>query len=210
MAGNDNRPLAAQVYDRICLDIIDGTMPPGSPLAQEQIAAKYGVSRTPVRDALVQVAADGLATAVPGQGYVVKELTDQDVHNVYEVRYALEALAATQACGLHTPRQLVRLKSLIDEYEAVDHSDAEELYRLGTAFHSALVEPCPNAYLLKLLAGIWAHPVNRRISRTLDYTPEQQATVASDHRRILDALGRHEPGAMVEILAGCFHVSVGA
>ncbi|MDR7083395.1 DNA-binding GntR family transcriptional regulator [Arthrobacter ginsengisoli] len=188
------------------MDIIDGTMPPGAPLVQEQIAAKYGVSRTPVRDALVQIAADGLATAVPGQGYVVNELTDHDVHNVYEVRQALEVLAATQACGLHTPRQLVRLKSLIDEYETVDHSDAEELFRLGTAFHSALVEPSPNEYLLKLLEGVWAHPVNRRISRTLDYTPEQQATVASDHRRILDALGRNDAGAMVQILAACFHI----
>lgn len=207
MAGSDNRPLAAQVYDRICADIVDGTMPPGAPLAQEQIAAKYGVSRTPVRDALVQVAADGLATAVPGQGYVVNELTDHDVHNVYEVRQALEVLAATQACGLHTPRQLVRLKSLIDEYETVDHADVEELFRLGIAFHSALVEPCPNTYLLKLLADVWVHPVNRRISRTLHYTQEQQATVANDHRQILDALSRNEPGAMAEILAGCFHIS---
>lgn len=206
---HDARPLAVRVYDRICSDIINGTLPAGTPLVQEQIAAQYGVSRTPVRDALTQLSMEGLATLVPGRGYVVNDLTDQDVKNLYEVRYTLEALAARQACGHHTSQQLVRLRALVDEYETVDPSDAEELYRLGLKFHTALVEPCPNQYLQTMLAGIWVHPIQRRINMTYSQGPDLQAKVARDHRRVLDALADNDAETMVELLHGCFHVPHG-
>lgn len=208
---HDARPLAERVHDQIATHIVDGTLKPGTALVQEQVAAQYGVSRTPVRDALTQVAMEGLATLVPGRGYVVNDLTTQDVSNVFEVRYHLEQLALTQAIGKHTPAQLVRLKALIDEFETVDASDTEEQFRLGKEFHIKLIEACPNAYLRETLAGIWDHPIQRRITRAYALGPAHQAAVASEHRNILAgltsgkiesiirALGRcHDPGDIVE------------
>ncbi|MFL4474899.1 FCD domain-containing protein [Paeniglutamicibacter sp. MACA_103] len=66
---------------------------------------------------------------------MVNDLTAQDVHNVVEVRYHLEQLAMAQALGRHTPAQLVRLRALIDEFETVEPTDAEEQFRLGKEFH---------------------------------------------------------------------------
>lgn len=199
----DPRPLAVQVHERISSDIIDGKFPPGSALVQEQVAAEYGVSRTPVRDALTQVAQEGLATLVPGQGYIVNGLTEQDVEDVFEVRYAMEALAARQACGRHSPIQLVRMGATVDELAALDPSDAQALFLMGRQFHSALVEPCPNAYLRSMLAAVWAHPIQRRITMTYRQGPEHQAKVAADHRRILDALKSNDPDTIVELLRYC-------
>jgi DNA-binding GntR family transcriptional regulator len=201
--GSDARPLAIQVHERISSDIIDGKFPPGSALVQEQVAAQYGVSRTPVRDALTQVAQEGLATLVPGQGYVVNDLTEKDVRDVYEVRYTLEALASRQACGRHSPAQLIRLRAMIDEFETLDPSDAQALFLMGSQFHAALIEPCPNDYLRSTLAAMWAHPIQRRITMTYRQGPHHQAKLADDHRRILEALKTNDPETIVEVLRYC-------
>ncbi|WP_427006193.1 GntR family transcriptional regulator [Pseudarthrobacter sp. H2] len=199
----DRRPLAVRVYEQISSDIIDGKIAPGSALVQEQVAAQYGVSRTPVRDALTQLTLEGLATLVPGQGYIVNDLTARDVKDVYEVRYTLEALAARQACGRHTATQLIRLRSMIDEFETLDPYDAAGLFETGRQFHAALIEPCPNQYLRTTLAAMWDHPIQRRITMTYRQGPEHQQNMARDHRRILEALKIHDADTVTEVLRFC-------
>ncbi|WP_423183373.1 GntR family transcriptional regulator [Arthrobacter sp. NyZ413] len=199
----DTRPLAVRVYEQISSDIISGTIQANTMLVQEQIAAQYGVSRTPVRDALTQLSLEGLATLVPGRGYIVNSLSAKDVEDVYEVRYTLEALAARQACGLHTPQQLIRLRAMVDEFETIDPNDAEELFRMGAAFHAALLEPCPNTYLRNTLAAMWEHPIQRRITMTYRQGAEHQAKIAQDHRKILEALKTNDPDTIAEVLRYC-------
>lgn len=195
--------MAVRVHERIASEIVEGTLKPGTALVQEQVAAQYGVSRTPVRDALAQIAMEGLATLVPGSGYVVNDLTTQDVHDVFEVRYALEQLALRQAIGRHTAAQLVRLRALIDEFEIVDSADAGEQFRLGREFHLKLMEPCPNNYLLETLHNIWAHPIQRRITRTYAIGPEHQASIAREHREILRALPLGDTETIIRVLGHC-------
>ncbi|GAA4378793.1 GntR family transcriptional regulator [Paeniglutamicibacter cryotolerans] len=199
----DTRPLAVRVYERMASEIVDGTLKPGTALIQEHVAAQYGVSRTPVRDALTQVTLEGLASLVPGSGYVVNELTSQDVSNVFEVRYALEELAVRQAIGHHTPKQLVRLRALIDEFETIDPDDAEEQFQLGKDFHLALVGPCPNRYLRETLENIWAHPIQRRITRAYEIGPRHQAEIATAHRQILAALQSGDIDLIIRVLGYC-------
>ena len=199
----DTRPLAERVYDRLCEDIIGGALPPGSALVQEQVAAQYEVSRTPVRDALTKLTHEGLATLVPGRGYLVNTLSEDDIRDVYEVRYALEAMAARQAVGRHTPQQLVRLRASVDEYETLSPDAIEELFRLSADFHEKLLEPCPNAYLLSTLSAMWAHPLQRRIMMTYRLGPEHQARVVRDHRSILEALAQGDADRLVELLRTC-------
>lgn len=200
---NDTRPLSERVYERISSDIIDGKIPAGSALVQEQVAAQYGVSRTPVRDALTKLTHDSLATLVQGKGYIVNDLTDRQVEDVYEVRHALETLAARQSCGHHTSAQLVRLRALIDESEILDPQDATELFRLSRSFHAGLVEPCPNRYLLGILNSIWDDPIQRRITMTYEQGAEHQSKVVADHRRILEAIKNNDADTVAEVLKYC-------
>ncbi|MFL4476549.1 GntR family transcriptional regulator [Paeniglutamicibacter sp. MACA_103] len=111
--------------------------------------------------------------------------------------------SARQALGNHTRQQLVRLRALVDEYEALDPNEAEELFRLGLAFHSTLIEPCPNEYLRNMLHGIWVHPLQHRISTTYFFGPDHQAKVIGDHRRILEALANGDPAALESGLRCC-------
>ncbi|MET3174691.1 UNVERIFIED_ORG: DNA-binding GntR family transcriptional regulator [Arthrobacter sp. UYCu721] len=199
----DRRPLAFRVYEQISSDIIDGKVPAGSALVQEQVAAQYGVSRTPVRDALTQIALEGLATLVPGQGYIVNDLTAQNIKDVYEVRYTLEAMAARQACGRHSPQQLIRLRAMVDEFESLDPNDAAGLFEMGRQFHAALAEPCPNEYLRTTLAAMWDHPIQRRITMTYRQGQEHQQNMARDHRHILEALNSKDADTVTEVLRFC-------
>ncbi|EMY34010.1 GntR family transcriptional regulator [Arthrobacter crystallopoietes BAB-32] len=203
---NDVRPLAVRVYEQISADIISGTITPGSALAQEHIAAQYGVSRTPVRDALTQLTLEGLTTLVPGKGYIVNQLDEREIENVFEVRYALESLAVQRAVGSYTPKQLVRLKGLIDETETVDPQDTDELFRLGRAFHLALVAPSGNDYLNGVITSIWNHPIQQRINTTYRQGPQHQAKVIHDHRSILQALKDQDIARAIEVLGHCHDV----
>lgn len=199
----DNRPLSARVHDQIASDIVNGTLEPGSAIIQEQVAAQYGVSRTPVRDALAQIALEGLATLVPGSGYVVNDLTQQDVANVFEVRHSLENLALAQAAGKHSPAQLVRLRAIVDEFETLAPHDADGQFRLNREFHLQLVAPCPNGYLLGILQGIWDHPIQRRITNAYEVGAERQESIIRAHRGILNALSANDIDGVVEYLVFC-------
>lgn len=199
----DIRPLAERVHDRLASEIIDGTLKPGTALVQEQIAAQYEVSRTPVRDALTQIAMEGLATLIPGSGYVVNDLTAQDVKNVFEVRYHLETLAVQQSFGNYTPKHLVRLRALIDELETVDVDDTDEQFQLSKEFHLMLIEPCPNTYLVETLQNIWSHPIQRRITRVYNLGAEHQASVVRAHREILEYITTENYSKLIETLRYC-------
>ncbi|MFD1211944.1 GntR family transcriptional regulator [Arthrobacter sp. GCM10027362] len=204
---NDLRPLAVRVYEQLSADIIHGVIKPGTALAQEQVAAQYGVSRTPVRDALTQLTLEGLTSLVPGRGYLVNELDDREVENVFEVRYALESLAVRRAIGSYTPQQLLRLGSLVDETEITDPADTEEMFRLGRAFHLDLVAPCGNDFLVGVLTSIWKHPIQQRITLTYRHGAGHRAKVVSDHRGIVQALKDKDADKAVGILRHCHDVS---
>ncbi|NKX52998.1 GntR family transcriptional regulator [Arthrobacter mobilis] len=200
---HDVRPLAVRVHEQLSADIIRGVVKPGTALAQEQVAAQYGVSRTPVRDALTQLTMEGLTTLVPGKGYIVNALDEREVENVFEVRYALETLAVKRASGSYTPQQLLRLGSLVDETEIVDPADSAEMFRLGQAFHLDLVAPCGNDFLVGVLRSIWKHPIQQRITMTYRHGADHQAKVVGDHRSILQAIRDNDPDKAVEVLGRC-------
>ena len=97
----------------------------------------------------------------------------------------------------------MRLRALIDEFETVDPTDAEEQFRLGKEFHLKLIEPCPNQYLRETLESIWGHPIQRRITRAYQLGPEHQASIAQAHRDILEALPARDMETIIRVLGYC-------
>lgn len=195
----DGRPLSAHIYEQVLGDILDGSIPAGAALIQNQLAENYGVSRTPVRDVLNRLVHDGVAEFVPGGGYVVNDLTTSDIADVYEVRRALEELAVRTFDARYSPLDLARLELAVAEGELVADDDPVGLFETSRRFHLAVVDPSPNAYLRQTLEMVWASPVQRRI--LLSYLHRQQdksVQVTGRHRRILDAAAR---GDLVEMLA---------
>lgn len=195
------RPLSEQVYERISDEIVNGVVEPGAPLVQEQLADEYGVSRTPVRDALNRLVHEGLATLVPGAGYFATTLTPSNVAEVYEVRKALEIMAIRQFGANYSPLELARLELLIAEGSA--SADAEALFAATRRFHLGLAAPCPNKFLLSTLETVWDNPVQRLISRSYPLDEAKLARVAEAHGKILASARAADPDLLISLLDLC-------
>ncbi|CAL8977320.1 putative D-xylose utilization operon transcriptional repressor [Propionicimonas sp. T2.31MG-18] len=142
--------LASDQYLRIRDDILNGVFPIGQRLLETSLAARYGVSRTPVREALVALQQDGLIERVDN-GFRVRTGTAEDVIEIYEARIVLEAAAAAMAAGRHTDLDLVRLSTQYDRArQATEPRDAHEA---NSAWHRALWEAAHNS--------IFSHTLNR-------------------------------------------------
>ncbi len=89
------------------------------------------------------------------------------------------------------------------EAEAVPDADFDEIFRTSTDFHLALVEPCPNKYLLHSLRGIWENPVQRRIIRSYKNDASKATGVVAKHRRLLDMARKGQTDELIEHLASC-------
>ncbi len=200
-------PLPTRVYEALRDDIVEGRREPDSQLVQEQIAEQLGVSRTPVREALTRLTHEGLATWVPGQGYLVADLTDADVTSIFEVRESLEVTALRLAVGRHDKASLRRLEALVEDMAATDPTDAIRHFDLNRAFHSAVVAPCGNPLLLTMLDNLWDLPVNRMITRSYLQRGGRIETMLAEHRQIVAALAAESVERLVEVAVA--HLSTG-
>lgn len=174
-------------YEAIRDAIVEGRHVPGSQLVQEQLADELGVSRTPIRDALNRLTQEGLATWRPGLGFVVNDLSDEEIIHVHQVRERLESLALELACGRLDRVQVARLRLLIEEMAAADPTDAKAQYDLNRQFHQALIEPCGNPLLLSLLDQLWDNPLSRRITRSYIHDQQNVSRMIAEHQEILQA-----------------------
>ena len=185
----DPRPLAVRVYESVRDSIVGGEISPNTQLVQEQVAEALGVSRTPVRDALLRLAHEGLVTRISGGGYLVNNLAEQDISDIFQVRESLESLAVRLSFGRHTPTQLSMLRALVDEMDERAADPQAPWFELNRDFHVALVAPCGNQALLAILDDLWNRPVNRLITRQYVIDPGHVRRMIDEHRALVDAAG---------------------
>lgn len=193
--------MGAVVYEAIRDGIVEGRHIPGDHLVQEQLAEELGVSRTPVRDALNRLSHEGLVTAVLGRGYLVNDLTDQDINQVFQVRERLEVLALELACGRLGRLQVARIRLLIEEMDEADATDASLQYELNRRFHQALIVPCGNNLLLSMLDQLWDLPISRRITRSYVHDTDNVDRMVAEHRAILEASLAGDAERLVDLSA---------
>ena len=188
------RPLLIReaVYDRLKSAIVEGELAPGARMLEVELAGKLGVSRTPVREALVRLAQEGLAELLPGRGARVRVLSPAEVSEVYEVRAALEAEAARLAAQRASEGELEELARLEAALHRIPKTDLAEQTRADTRFHARLVALSKNRELERLFHQLDAKlALARRFSADENQSPKTLA----EHRAILEALKARDPEA---------------
>ncbi len=149
MNGFDNTTLRARVHQHLRAAILSAEIPPGTVLQEVPLAASLGVSRGPVREALGDLAAEGLVTITPRRGAVVSTLTKQDFLEAYQVREALEVMAVRLAVPRLTSGGLATLeRAQAAMIGAAAAKDFTGFFHGNVAFHEAWVEASGNAKLL--------------------------------------------------------------
>lgn len=165
--------------------ILSGKHLPGEALYEVHIAERFGMSRTPVREALHVLAREGFVDALPGRGFLVPRWSHQDVRELYELRESLEGFATACAAKNITPKEIDELEALYQAY--LDVRDWEKLVELGDEFHNKIVEFSRNRRLAKMLESLRAQISMTRVSQLRDIQGRRDES-ASEHRAILDAI----------------------
>ena len=185
-----------QVYRALLGAISDGTLAPGQRLTQEDIAAQLAVSRQPVLQALRQLKNDGFVQDAPGRGVQVAPLDVQGMRQVYQVRGALDALAARLAAARHAqidPAVLQRGRV------AVAGRDVQAMIDADLAFHDAIYRASGNALLAQAAAPHWRHL--RRVMGAVLQQSSQRRAVWDEHQAIADAIAAGQEDHAAALIA---------
>ena len=188
-----------QVYQILRDKIERQKIPSGTRLIDNELAANFGVSRTPVRDAINRLATEGMVTIVPRRGVFVTRLSPKAIKDLYEVREVLETLAVQLAIPQITDKDLDEMRQLLVEYEeTLKNGDYAHHFELDQRFHETLIRLSGNDKLLeinKLLDG------SVQITRWMHCETGQISEMAlHDHEQILDALAERNTELAVERL----------
>ncbi|OZG26145.1 GntR family transcriptional regulator [Williamsia sp. 1138] len=181
---------ADRAYDVIRLQILNGTLQAGARIVEAELARDLNSSRTPVREALRRLEAEGLVEVLPHRGARVTGWTADDLREIYDLRSALEALAGDRAASLITPSDLVALDGLCDHMEEIGSESnipARDHYsRLNNEFHEIIREASGSVRLVAMLHGVVGVPL---IVRTFHLYQEADMHRSSmHHREIVSAL----------------------
>ncbi|MFC4115772.1 GntR family transcriptional regulator [Nonomuraea zeae] len=150
--GAAHRTLRDEVTKELRRRILSGELAQGERLVEDRLAASLGVSRNPVRESIRVLAAEGFIQVVPRLGATVARLSAEEGEELFDVRMAIEGLAARLAARKHSPAAVERLRRLLDQArEAVDAGRLAEVADLNTAFHLAVGEATGNAYLALMM-----------------------------------------------------------
>jgi DNA-binding GntR family transcriptional regulator len=173
-------PLRAQVYRRVVQQLTGGRLDPGQTITEAGLSKSLGVSRTPVREALLQLEAEGVLESTPARGFTVRNLSRDEAAELFPILSALEALAVRSASG---PVDLERLRELESQMEAAA-IDPVRRWRLDTEFHETMVDACQNASLRALITRVRVTLCRYEI----EYMRHTERLVPNPHTDILAAL----------------------
>jgi DNA-binding GntR family transcriptional regulator len=196
-----HRQLKDAVYAQILEKIVDGTLPAGYQLREGELAARFGVSKTPLRDALVRLQADGLVAIPPYRSAVVVGYSRQDLREIYEVRELLEGACAREAALTISADDLAELSALMRDSVAcisggqVASGREEELAVLIDRFDTIMYRQTRNRRLNEMVANIRNHI--QRIGRLTTRIPGRMVKSVAEHQLIYEAIV-HRDGATAE------------
>lgn len=190
--------VADSIYRRLIDMILFGELAQGSRLILQDLAERFDVSLTPVREALQHLASDGFIQASPRRGYRVKAPTARQVKELWQVRAALETIAAEEvvdrlAAGAIAEDDLAPLRALQRELDAGGAAMGHRRHmELNAHFHQALVRLADNRLLLNLYRGIQIQLLAAWVQRGLDAWRERLPAESAEHHALLDALARRD------------------
>jgi DNA-binding GntR family transcriptional regulator len=185
--------LAGQVYKELHWAIITGKIPSGTRLVESVLAEQMGVSRTPVREALQKLVSDGSVYSIPRAGYIVEDMSERDVVDLFMARAAVERIIVKLAAERITPDELKRLEANLQEMnKLLKGALTNKMIDLDTEFHQLLSSAARNKTLYELNQIL--------IKRTLRFrvfclrVPEIAKVTRDGHDLIVKALKSNDPG----------------
>lgn len=186
------------VLDELRRAILDGGVPPGTPIPLAEVAEIFGVSQIPIREALKTLVAEGLISHRRNGGYTVALLTAQELREMYIVRETLESASLTAA--VHNATDTDRATAVIANQrleQAIRDGDAAAYHRGSRQFHAALTGPSRMHRLLHMLEAAWN--VTEPVQSMVHVSPADRAVLHADHGAMLEAFLAGDVDALLAV-----------
>ncbi|HHW98360.1 MAG TPA: GntR family transcriptional regulator [Firmicutes bacterium] len=181
------KPLREIVFEHLREAIIKGKLRPGERLMEMQLADEMGVSRTPVREAIRKLELEGLVIMIPRRGAYVADLSIKDVAETFEIRSALEALAASLAAERITPEEAEEMERILVRIgAAIEEDDMQQLVALDEEYHNLLYKASRNDRLMQILNNLREQIQRFRVTTLA--VPGRVRGVLQEHRNIAEAI----------------------
>lgn len=203
----DKGLLKDQVYRKLLQKITQGDYVAGDRLVERTIADEFGVSLTPVREALIRMEADHIIAKEPRKGFFVKKYSDQEIQQVYEVIFALECAANIKAMDYCTPEDLVSLEKMVDQMEdALNEARFHDFFEINGKIHTTFVQLSQNPFLLTLFEKMIDIPIPIFYFSEEETREETLRKSVSEHREWLKCFRNQDVKNLRVILAKQFRL----
>ncbi len=181
------KPLREIVFESLREAIIGGVLKPGERMMEIQLAEEMGVSRTPVREAIRKLELEGFVVMIPRKGAYVAGISLKDINDVFEIRAALEGLAAGLAAERMTEEELEQMERLlVRKAEIIENNDLESIVEVDTDFHATLYKASRNERLIQILNNL--REQIQRFRTTSLAVPGRMKDALEEHRKMVEAL----------------------
>ncbi|MGV9798213.1 GntR family transcriptional regulator [Mycobacterium sp. NPDC003449] len=185
--------LTDRVYDELMRAVREGELRPGTMHSVVEISGRLGVSRTPVREALLRMAGNGMVRFERSRGVRILEVSTQDIEEIYSLRMMLEVPSAYRAAELMTDDLLAPVQEAFDRMaEAAEAGDESRFRAADVDFHAAIIAAAGNRRVSEAAANTRIQMMDRGLSTTATRT---LADILLVHKRILDAISGRDPAA---------------
>ena len=181
------KSLKEQVYEYLREQMRTGEILPGSVIDMEETSSKLGVSKTPLRDALLQLEMEDFVTILPRRKVVVNVLSEEDIRNYYDILGALESVALLKAFDRIRPADIDAMQALNDGMKAaIADDDFDRYYEKNLAFHDTFLDLCGNASLVKIV-----NTMKKRLydfPRSKGFVKEWEEASVGEHQALIDLI----------------------
>jgi DNA-binding GntR family transcriptional regulator len=192
--------LHEQVAQRLRQMLVEGRIAPGAKLNERELCEVLDVSRTPLREAIKMLAADGLVELLPNRGAIAVSLGEEDIRHSFEVMAGLEGLSGELAAKRITDQELAEIRALHFEMLAAwTRRDLPNYYRLNASIHRAINAAAKNPVLSATYDRVNARLHALRFRSNQD--EEKWATAMKEHDQMIEALAAHDAKAMRAVLS---------
>jgi DNA-binding GntR family transcriptional regulator len=193
-----HQTLREKILESIRDAILRGVLKPGEKVAEPELAERFGISRTPIREAFRQLESEGYLTVIPRKGAVVTALSERDVEEFYSIKSILEGYAARMAAEKLNAKDLERLETINERLQQLaNEGDVKTFFRVHNEFHELFIRAAGNEKLFELIGQLLLKFNRLRIASLA--LPGRMQTSVQEHRKILEAF-RNKDGEQADNL----------
>lgn len=189
-----HQTLREKILEKIREDILKGNLRPGEKVAEPELAASFGISRTPIREAFRQLESEGYLTVIPRKGAVVVSFSERDVDEFYAIKSILEGYAARRACEKLTTREIDKLQAINDKLgQLAEGGDIKQFFKVHNDFHDLFIRSADNEKLYELISNLVGKFQRLRIASLS--LPGRMRISVQEHDKIIEAFRKRDADA---------------